>query len=136
VFELFVQGAQGIHRPQGGLGLGLTIARNLARLHGGSLSASSRGPGSGSEFLLRLPLSNTPAGDVREPAHHGAVSAPRKRVLLVDDNEDATTVLSELLRVKGYDVIAAADGPSVAAARDASCRCRLARHRLARDGRL
>jgi signal transduction histidine kinase len=114
VFELFVQGAQGIHRPSGGLGLGLTIARNLARLHGGSLSASSDGPGTGSEFELRLPLSGVPADvDVDdEVGPGGGFSEQRRRVLVVDDSADAVSSLSELLQALGYEVLVAADGPS------------------------
>jgi signal transduction histidine kinase len=113
VFELFVQGAQAIHRPKGGLGLGLTIARNLARLHGGSLSAASDGPGSGSIFTLRLPASEVPAADdAARLAHRSAGAAPRRRVLVVDDSEDAASSLSELLQLMGYDVLVAGDGPS------------------------
>ncbi len=63
VFEMFVQGGQGLDRAQGGLGLGLTIARNLAHLHGGSLRAESPGPGLGSVFTLRLPRHNAASAD-------------------------------------------------------------------------
>jgi len=113
VFEPFVQGRQAIHRPDGGLGLGLTIARSLALLHGGSLSARSEGWGQGSAFELRLPL------DLQQPAPAGAgaaapASAPAAgglSLLLVDDNDDAATTLAELLEMQGHRVKTAPDGP-------------------------
>ncbi|MDY0743337.1 ATP-binding protein [Paucibacter sp. R3-3] len=113
VFEPFVQGRQAIHRPDGGLGLGLTIARSLALLHGGSLSARSEGWGRGSTFELRLPL------DLQEPAAAGAgavLAAPAPAagglsLLLVDDNDDAATTLAELLEMLGHRVKTAPDGP-------------------------
>jgi signal transduction histidine kinase len=61
VFDLFVQERQDIDRPHGGLGLGLTIVRNLVERHGGTVSAHSDGPGMGSEFVVRLPRADTPA---------------------------------------------------------------------------
>ena len=67
VFDLFVQERQDIDRSQGGLGLGLTIVRNLVERHGGTVSAHSDGPGTGSEFVVRLPRANAPA-DLRRPA--------------------------------------------------------------------
>jgi signal transduction histidine kinase len=65
-FELFAQGDQSIERTQGGLGIGLTLVRSLVELHGGTVTASSRGPGKGSEFLVRLPVAHEGAG-VRSP---------------------------------------------------------------------
>ncbi|GAA4358030.1 hypothetical protein GCM10023165_52570 [Variovorax defluvii] len=113
VFDLFVQGAQGIHRPQGGLGLGLAIARNLTRLHGGTLEAASPGLGLGSEFTLRLPL----AASAQE---HGAalpkaIDGGHKRVLVVEDNVDGAQALGELLALSGLTPFIAHDGPSALA---------------------
>ena len=62
VFDLFTQADQGAHRAQGGLGIGLALVRSLVHLHGGTVQARSEGPGQGSEFLVRLPLSPEPAG--------------------------------------------------------------------------
>ena len=113
VFELFVQGGddQEMHRPQGGLGLGLTIARSLAALHGGTLDAASPGRGLGSVFTLRLPLHAGATAPV-QPAHvHGArVNGAGKRVLVVDDNVDAALTLEELLRAWGFETVVAHDG--------------------------
>ncbi len=113
VFDLFVQGNQGIDRPQGGLGLGLTIAKNLTEQHGGRLLAASDGPGLGSRFTLLLPLA--PAELAPEDQNERDEIAPAgqgKRVLVVDDNLDALEMLVELLSGWGYLPSVAHDGPS------------------------
>jgi CheY-like chemotaxis protein len=117
VFESFVQGRQELHRPQGGLGLGLAIVRNLARLHGGSIAADSRGQGKGSEFTLRLPLCVAPVAAVAPPPPPATARAGTtgKRILLVDDNADAAHSLAEILRLDGHEVLLALDGPSALA---------------------
>lgn len=114
VFDLFTQGRQGLDRSQGGLGLGLTIARTMATMHGGTLTAHSEGPDQGSRFDLKLPL--MPAEESDSPGH----SAPPAdtplglglTVLVVDDNEDAANLLSDLLQSWGYATLVAHDGPS------------------------
>jgi signal transduction histidine kinase len=114
VFEVFTQGRQGLDRSQGGLGLGLTIARTMATMHGGTLTAHSDGPDQGSRFDLTLPLLTTDDEDSPSRAG-GQQSAPLgtgQTVLIVDDNEDAAHMLSELLTRWGYAVIVAHDGPS------------------------
>jgi signal transduction histidine kinase/CheY-like chemotaxis protein len=114
IFEMFVQGHQDAHRPVGGLGLGLTIARNLARLHGGTLSATSDGPGSGSRFTLRLPLADAAATSTQPAANEISSKRPAKgrRVLLVEDIEEIASAMRDLLRELGYEVLLAQDGPS------------------------
>jgi PAS domain S-box-containing protein len=122
-FELFAQGDQGLARTVGGLGIGLTLARNLARLHGGSLEAASEGRGKGSEFILRLPLArDEELGESGEGAEDRIVARPTAldhnpsggpvRVLLVDDNCDAARSTELLLQQAGHEVIVAHDGPS------------------------
>lgn len=114
VFDLFTQGRQGLDRSQGGLGLGLTIARTMATMHGGTLTAHSDGPDQGSRFDLTLPLL---AAEDEDNAgcgmgQHGAPLGRGQTALVVDDNEDAANMLCELLRSWGYTVLVAHDGPS------------------------
>ena len=111
VFGLFVQGSQGLNRPQGGLGLGLAIARSLATLHGGTLFAESDGPGKGSVFHLRLPLTTMGLSEV-SATPVATVNGSGQRALVVDDNEDAATTIAMLLSAWGYAVEVVHDGPS------------------------
>ena len=118
IFDLFVQERQAIDRSQGGLGLGLTIVRNLIESHGGSVSAHSDGPGRGSEFVVRLPktLSAEPAEQTGPPSsaslERADVSPRSLRILVVDDNADGADMLHEMLVSKGYHARVAYDGPS------------------------
>jgi CheY-like chemotaxis protein len=110
VFEAFVQVGSARHLAQGGLGIGLSLVRRLAELHGGSVVAASEGRGRGSTFTLRLPLAG--AGQVALPHAQDADarSAPGLRVLVVDDNADAAESLSALLTMLGHHPRAAHDG--------------------------
>ncbi len=103
VFELFAQAAGPEHAVQGGLGVGLSLARSIAELHGGSLIAHSDGPGKGSEFLLRLPIAATPE-PARELLHGEADITGRSRILVVDDNIDAADSLGIILSYSGHAV--------------------------------
>jgi CheY-like chemotaxis protein len=105
-----VSEAQPAYSRAGGLGLGLSIAKNLAELHGGSLEARSAGPGEGSEFILRLPLAPAVPDDAARKPAAAAASAPGRRVLIVDDNADAAAVLSGLLASQGHDTRVVHDG--------------------------
>ncbi len=120
LFAAFRQGVQRSDRPQGGLGLGLTIAKSLVTLHGGHLEAHSAGPGQGAEFVVRLPmfaLDDAPNG--APPAQLLAVASGLSalRVLVVDDNQDSADMVAEVLRARGYQVVVAYDGPSALRAR-------------------
>ena len=107
VFDIFVQGQRSLDRRQGGLGLGLAVARTLVELHGGTIEALSAGSGQGSTFIVRLPLATTPpsasAGIVQEPST-AATPQPRiGRVMVVDDNRDALDMLVEALNDAGVE---------------------------------
>jgi CheY-like chemotaxis protein/nitrogen-specific signal transduction histidine kinase len=111
VFDLFEQATGGIDRAEGGLGLGLAIVRNLVRQHGGKVRAESSGLGQGSRFEVRLPVSaKAEASPGRSDPAASWMSGHGERVLLVDDNADALTTLSDALRMIGYTVEVAIDG--------------------------
>ena len=103
VFELFAQAAGPEHTVQGGLGVGLSLARSIAELHGGTLSAQSEGPGKGSEFVLRLPMAATPEGSMT-PQDIAAGATALRRILIVDDNIDAADSLGIMLSYSGHEV--------------------------------
>ena len=104
VFDLFVQADHAITQSQGGLGIGLTLIKNLVEMHGGTITAHSDGLGKGSEFTLRLPLANTAVQDVdhnkQTSPSHATMSSP-SRLIVVDDNKDAAQSLAMLLHFQG-----------------------------------
>ena len=114
VFDLFRQMPDRRPDAQGGLGIGLTMARALVEMHGGAILASSEGLGTGSEFVIRLSLANGVAEtDAAASASAAETSAvPRHRVLIVDDNTDAGEALRELLASGGHEVRLVQDGRS------------------------
>jgi CheY-like chemotaxis protein len=118
---MFVQGDASLERSQGGLGLGLTLVKQLIEAHGGSVTATSQGIGRGSEFVLRLPLLDGPALRVEHSPSPDQISAPTaaassasmlRRILVVDDNLDSAESLSIVLQLQGYEVRTVNDGPS------------------------
>jgi signal transduction histidine kinase len=116
IFEMFAQVDRKADRIQGGLGIGLTLARTLIKLHGGNIFVLSAGAGMGSEFTIRLPLCSPPASII--PATPAATPKPtssnssRPRVLVVDDNRDAAKSLGLLLKFQGAEVQVVNDGPA------------------------
>ncbi len=108
VFDLFVQGDRALDRSEGGLGIGLTIARRLIEMHGGRIEASSKGPGQGSEFTVRLPAQGTP--DVANPAKDVRQPGKRRKLLVVDDHREGADTLATLLQIMGHEVRTAYDG--------------------------
>jgi signal transduction histidine kinase/integral membrane sensor domain MASE1/ActR/RegA family two-component response regulator len=113
VFDLFVQADRSLERSAGGLGIGLTLVRQIVELHGGTVEASSSGVGRGSRFTVRLP---TTAGSPSAPGAAPAPSNRRQRILIVEDNEDARDMLRELVRLLGHEVHEATDGATGIAA--------------------
>ena len=112
VFEPFTQVDRSFGRARGGLGIGLTLVKQLVEMHGGSVAAESRGEGEGAVFTVRLPLAEAGAPPTsNQRAHVNAPSASAVlRVLVVDDNEDAVISQSLIMRLDGNDVRTAHDG--------------------------
>ncbi|QSX78714.1 PAS domain-containing protein [Agrilutibacter solisilvae] len=109
VFELFTQAERTPDRAQGGLGIGLALARSIVRAHGGSITASSEGPARGATFRLTLPRTVVDSEPVAAAVTPPAPMAART-ILLVDDNRDAADMLARVLRLLGHDVTIAAGG--------------------------
>jgi CheY-like chemotaxis protein len=127
IFEPFRQLGSSDGRQRGGLGLGLTLVRQLAGLHGGSVTGASRGRGQGSTFVLRLPVAEEEIQPGRalpelapEPAATPAGQEIPLRVLVVDDQREVADGFAELLSLSGYEVEAAYDGESALELHDRS----------------
>lgn len=112
VFDMFTQVDQTLDRAQGGLGIGLTLVKNLVQLHGGSVAARSAGPNQGAEFIVRLPALAAGATTPPERPRPAAPAAPRRRVLVVDDVQASAKTLVMMLKAIGQDVEYRTDGPS------------------------
>jgi len=110
MFELFAQGDRTIARSEGGLGVGLTIIKRIAELHGGSVTAFSEGPGQGSEFTLTLPAIPQPDPSPAQPPTTSRNPGYRPRILIVDDNKVTAQGLSQLLTLLGNETRTAYDG--------------------------
>lgn len=108
IFEVFVQGERTPDRPQGGLGIGLALVRQLVTLHGGTVTADSKGIDCGSSFVLRLPKVAEPDNQFQAPVVFS--SRELYKVLLIEDNEDAREMISMLLTSHGHTVIQAVNG--------------------------
>ena len=120
VFDLYMQVSHHQGRSKAGLGIGLSLVRSLAHLHGGSVEAYSAGLGQGSEFVLKFPIAPEPTVPARwlqkseatsEPSAEPGTEVPR-RVLIVDDNRDAAETLAALLKMMGHETSTAYDGES------------------------
>jgi PAS domain S-box-containing protein len=117
LFKPFSQAPRSLARTQGGLGLGLSLVKALAELHGGSVAAYSAGPERGTEFVVRLPRASSPG----EPANAspGRSRARPRRILVIEDNVDAAQMLAEVLELSGHNVRIAHDGrEGIAAAQE------------------
>jgi CheY-like chemotaxis protein len=111
LFEMFTQVDRSLERAQGGLGIGLWLVKSLVGMHGGTVEARSDGHGKGSEFLVRLPVAPSPAGQ-GPGGDDGGTGRPaaRRRILVADDNRDAADSLAIMLRIMGHETRTAHDG--------------------------
>ena len=110
IFDLFVQDERGRDASREGLGIGLSIAKGLVELHGGTIAARSEGEGRGSEFEIRLPLAGAEEPALDRPGPAPAEGRTGKRVLVVDDNRDGAELLEEVFRALGHTTRLAYDG--------------------------
>ena len=111
IFDLFTQSARSLDRSEGGLGIGLTLVRNLVEMHGGKVEAFSAGSGHGSEFVVHLPaLPEELPTEVKAAVANKNAPGASLRILVVDDNLDSAETLALLLKFSGHDVRTANDG--------------------------
>ena len=111
IFEMFRQADTSLERSRDGLGLGLTLVKDLVEMHAGTVEARSAGVGQGSEFVVRLPLLSGPVPPLRgEPSGVKPVATVPRRILVVDDNPDSSDSLAMLLKLTGHEVHVAHDG--------------------------
>jgi PAS domain S-box-containing protein len=111
IFEMFAQVDASLERARGGLGIGLTLVKYLVEAHGGTVEARSAGVGQGSEFIVRLPVVPAPRPSPSPgPSGTGREQTIRRRILVVDDNRDATETLGKVLELGGHEVHTAHDG--------------------------
>jgi CheY-like chemotaxis protein/two-component sensor histidine kinase len=121
IFQMFAQVEGTAARSEGGLGIGLALARGLVELHGGTITAHSDGPGKGSEFVVTLPcLPAEEAASDAVPVVERRADGRSRRLLVVDDNRDAADSLGMLLSLDGYEVSTAYTGQEAIAAADSS----------------
>ena len=117
VFDLFVQEKRSLSRTEGGLGVGLTVVKQLVHMHGGSVTARSGGADMGSEFVVRLPrLTLKPTASEPDSGWQPKPALVKRRILIVDDNHDSADSLASLLSAAGHDVRTLYDGPSASLA--------------------
>ena len=112
IFTMFSQVKATQERSDGGLGIGLALSKGLVELHGGTIEAKSNGAGTGSEFIVRLPMRSSAVTRSKDPGPLGGRSVTPRRVLLADDNCDAADTLAALLRIEGHEVTVVHDGQS------------------------
>jgi signal transduction histidine kinase/ActR/RegA family two-component response regulator len=111
IFQMFGQVNQSLDRAQGGLGIGLALVRRLVEMHQGTVTAKSDGPGKGSTFSVRLPAARAPVVTPIPTTERPVVGSSR-RVLVVDDNEDAGELLGFMLEQEGFEAVIVNDGPA------------------------
>jgi signal transduction histidine kinase len=110
VFDMFTQVEPTVGRSNGGLGIGLTLVKSIVELHGGSIEATSEGPGKGSEFIVHLPMLSQEHSSSAAPPAQCESQVRGRRILIVDDNHDAATSLARLLAMLGAETEVALSG--------------------------
>jgi PAS domain S-box-containing protein len=110
IFAMFTQVESGRDRSEGGLGIGLALAKGLVELHGGTIDVASEGLGQGSQFTVRLPIRTLDSKRPKKEASQAGTATLPRRVLIADDNRDAAESLAMLLRMQGHDVAVVHDG--------------------------
>ncbi|MCW7538064.1 ATP-binding protein [Aquabacterium sp. A7-Y] len=110
LFQMFSQVSSALQRAEGGLGIGLALSKGLVEMHGGSIEAHSDGLGRGAEFVVHLPWMQTESLEGGQPEAPQGQAALRRKVLIADDNHDASTTLAALLELDGHEVHTASTG--------------------------
>ncbi len=110
IFDMFMQIDGAAERSQGGLGIGLTLVKRLAEMHGGSIEAKSGGEGQGSEFIVRLPVIDRLSVALQPGSDGRQQSTSQRRIVIVDDNRDSADSLAMLLEMTGNETFMAHDG--------------------------
>jgi PAS domain S-box-containing protein len=116
IFAMFSQVASSRDHSQGGLGIGLALAKGLTELHGGEIAVQSAGIGQGSDFIVRLPLRTASVSAKKQPLDSISAQPVSRRVLVADDNHDAGESLASLLRLDGHEVTVVHTGQEALAA--------------------
>jgi CheY-like chemotaxis protein len=113
IFEMFTQVGRSIRQSEGGLGIGLSLAKRLVEMHGGNIDVSSEGLGKGSEFVVRIPLAHASRNESMALVEGSSITEPpilQRRILIADDNPDVVETFEVMLQTLGYEVQTALDG--------------------------
>jgi len=104
IFDMFTQVDHSLDHGQGGLGVGLSLSKQLVNLHGGTIEANSEGLGKGSEFIVRIPIASEPPPEAAKSSSPDRTPIHRHRILVADDNQDSAIVLAHFLATEGHEV--------------------------------